>query len=133
MFTQPLLSALPTTPPPPVAIPATAVALWSKIFSNPGLRWPDLQWLRGPTSLPILVQGVRHPDDARAAIDAGLDGIVVSQHGERPVEGARAALDRPPAVAAASGELTVLFDSGIRCGSDVLKALGAKAVLLGRP
>ncbi len=120
---------------PPERDPASAVALWSKIFSNPGLRWADLQWLRSQTSLPILVKGVCHPDDAREAIAAGLDGIIVSNHGGRQVDGARAALDCLPEVADASGNLTVLFDSGVRCGSDVLKALalGAKAILLGRP
>ena len=120
---------------PPEEDPVAAVALWSQIFSNPGLRASDLRWLREQTQLPILVKGVCHPDDARVARDAGLDGLIVSNHGGRQIDGARPSLDCLPEVAAASGELTVLFDSGIRNGSDIVKALalGARAVLLGRP
>ncbi|MGH7643498.1 MAG: alpha-hydroxy-acid oxidizing protein [Candidatus Dormibacteria bacterium] len=112
-----------------------AIELWSEIFPHPGLRWPDLSWLRAQTGLPILLKGICHPDDAQAATDAGVDGLVVSNHGGRQVDGARAALDCLPEVVSASGELPVLFDSGIRTGSDVVKALalGAKAILLGRP
>ena len=115
--------------------PATAVQLWSQIFGNPLLRWSDLAWLRDQTRLPILVKGICHPDDARAALDVGVDGLIVSNHGGRQIDGARGALDCLPDVVAASGGLPVLFDSGIRTGSDVVKALalGAGAVLLGRP
>ncbi|HUY08121.1 MAG TPA: alpha-hydroxy-acid oxidizing protein [Candidatus Dormibacteraeota bacterium] len=125
-------SRLPT---PPEEDPAAAVQLWSQIFGNPELRWSDLPWLRELTKLPILVKGVCHPDDARAARAAGLDGLIVSNHGGRQIDGARAALDCLPEVVDASGGLPVLFDSGIRTGSDVIKALalGAAAVLLGRP
>lgn len=115
--------------------PEAAIALWTQLFGYPSLRLTDLRWLREQTSLPILVKGVCHPDDARAALEAGLDGVVVSNHGGRQIDGARASLDCLPEVVAASGEMTVLLDSGVRSGSDVVKALalGAKAVLLGRP
>lgn len=125
-------SRLPT---PPEDDLAAAVRLWAQIFPNPALRWSDLAWLRAQTSLPILLKGICHPDDARAAQDAGLDGLIVSNHGGRQIDGARAALDCLPEVVGASGGLPVLFDSGIRTGSDVVKALalGARAVLVGRP
>jgi lactate 2-monooxygenase len=113
-----------------------AVRLCIGMFSRPALSWDDFAKLREWTRLPVLVKGVCHPDDARAAVDAGLDGIVVSNHGGRQVDGARAALDCLVEIAAAVGDRTVLlFDSGIRCGADVLiaLALGARAVLLGRP
>ena len=114
-----------------------AILHWAAIFGNPALSWADIAWLAGQTSLPILVKGVCHPDDARAAIDAGVAGLVVSNHGGRQVDGARPALDCLPDVAAvaAPAGVPVLFDSGIRSGSDIVKAvaLGARAVLLGRP
>jgi lactate 2-monooxygenase len=106
------------------------------VQANPSLTWDDLAWLRELTSLPILVKGIQHVDDAREAVRRGLDGIVVSNHGGRQVDGAIASLEALPAIAAAVGEdLAVLFDSGVRGGADVLKALalGADAVCLGRP
>jgi L-lactate dehydrogenase (cytochrome) len=106
------------------------------IQANPGLNWDDLSWLREQTSLPILVKGIQHVGDAREAADRGVDGIVVSNHGGRQVDGAIASLDALPPIAAAAGDdLAVLFDSGVRTGTDVLKALalGADAVCLGRP
>jgi L-lactate dehydrogenase (cytochrome) len=106
------------------------------VYVNPSLTWADLEWLRELTSLPIVVKGIQHPDDAREAARRGLDGIVVSNHGGRQVDGALASLDALPAIAEAVGDdLTILFDSGIRSGSDVIKALalGADAILLGRP
>jgi isopentenyl diphosphate isomerase/L-lactate dehydrogenase-like FMN-dependent dehydrogenase len=109
---------------------------WAGIFGNPALTWDDLAWLREQTRLPVVLKGVLHPDDARAAVDAGVDGIVVSNHGGRQVDGAVAALDALPEVAAAvDGALPVLLDSGVRTGADVIKAvaLGAAAVLYGRP
>ena len=120
---------------PPEEDPTAAVMHWSAMFGNPTLTWADLAWLRQQTSLPILVKGVCHEGDARAAIDAGVDGIVVSNHGGRQVDGARPALDCLPAVVAAAGEVPVLFDSGIRSGADIVKALalGARAILVGRP
>ena len=105
-------------------------------FSNPELSWDDLEFLRAETELPILVKGILHPDDARAARDREIDGVVVSNHGGRQVDGEIAALDALPAIADAVGDdLAVVFDSGIRSGADVVKALalGADAVLLGRP
>lgn len=113
-----------------------AAASWMRLFSNPALRWADLPALRQWTTLPILIKGICHPDDATAALEHGADGVVVSNHGGRQVDGARAALDcLPGVVAAVGGKAPVLFDSGIRCGADVLiaLALGAQAVLVGRP
>jgi lactate 2-monooxygenase len=107
-----------------------------RVQANPSLTWDDLAWLRERTSLPILVKGIQHVDDAREAARRGVDGIVVSNHGGRQVDGAIGSLDALPAIAAAVGDqLAVLFDSGIRSGADVLKALalGADAVCLGRP
>jgi isopentenyl diphosphate isomerase/L-lactate dehydrogenase-like FMN-dependent dehydrogenase len=106
------------------------------VQANPSLTWDDLAWLREQTSLPIVVKGIQHVDDAREAVRRGLDGIVVSNHGGRQVDGAVASLDALPPIAAAVGDdLAVLFDSGVRGGADVLKALalGADAVCLGRP
>jgi isopentenyl diphosphate isomerase/L-lactate dehydrogenase-like FMN-dependent dehydrogenase len=121
---------------PPEDNPTQAILYFASIFSNPGLTWDDLAWLRRQTRLPIILKGILHPDDARRATNHGMDGVVVSNHGGRQVDGAVAALDALPRVAEAAGErLTVLFDSGIRRGGDVLKALalGAEAVLVGRP
>ncbi|HWO62799.1 MAG TPA: alpha-hydroxy-acid oxidizing protein [Umezawaea sp.] len=110
---------------------------WARVFANPALDWDDLPWLRTVTSLPILLKGVLHPADARRALDLeAVDGVVVSNHGGRQLDGTVAALDVLPAVRAAVGnDVPVLVDSGIRTGSDVLKALalGADAVLYGRP
>jgi len=113
-----------------------AVRTWMELFGNPALSWPDLSLLREWTQLPVLIKGICHPDDARTALEHGADGVVVSNHGGRQVDGARAALDcLPNVVAAVNGRAPVLLDSGIRCGADVLiaLALGAHAVLLGRP
>jgi L-lactate dehydrogenase (cytochrome) len=109
---------------------------WAGIFGDPTLTWGDLAWLRDRTSLPVVLKGVLHPDDARAAVDAGVDGLIVSNHGGRQVDGAIAALDALPGVLEAVGAARpVLFDSGVRTGADVVKALalGAAAVLYGRP
>ncbi len=115
--------------------PEAAVALWTTMFNNPGLRARDLAWLKKNSKLPVIAKGVCHPDDARIALAAGLDGIIVSNHGGRQIDGARAALNCLADVVEASGDMPVLFDSGIRTGSDILKALalGARAVLIGRP
>jgi isopentenyl diphosphate isomerase/L-lactate dehydrogenase-like FMN-dependent dehydrogenase len=116
--------------------PQAALGQWAAQFPNPGLTWDDLGFLREHTELPILVKGVLHPDDARRAVEAGVDGIVVSNHGGRQVDGAIAALAALPGVVeAVPPELPVLFDSGVRGGADVVKALalGARAVLVGRP
>lgn len=106
------------------------------VYSRPSLSWDDLPFLRERTNLPILLKGVCHPDDARRALDAGMDGVIVSNHGGRQVDGALATLDALPAVVdAIDGGIPVLLDSGVRSGADVFKAvaLGARAVLLGRP
>ena len=106
------------------------------IYSRPDLTWDDLPFLRERTRLPILLKGIIHPDDAARAVRAGMDGVIVSNHGGRQVDGAVAALDALPGVVnAVAGRIPVLFDSGIRTGADIFKALclGAKAVLIGRP
>jgi isopentenyl diphosphate isomerase/L-lactate dehydrogenase-like FMN-dependent dehydrogenase len=106
------------------------------VQANPSLNWNDLEWLREQTSLPIVVKGIQHPDDAREAVERGIDGIVVSNHGGRQVDGAIGSLDALPAISEAVGDdLAVLFDSGVRGGADAIKALalGADAVCLGRP
>jgi lactate 2-monooxygenase len=110
------------------------VATWARIFGNP-LSWDDLPWLRSLTSLPLILKGICHPDDSRRARDAGVDGIYCSNHGGRQANGGLAALDCLPDVVDAAGGLPVLFDSGVRSGADVIKALalGATAVGIGRP
>ena len=115
--------------------PQSAILRWVQIFSERALTWRDLATLREHTNLPILVKGILHPDDARLAVEHGADGIVVSNHGGRQVDGAIGALDALPAVVEVAGEVPVLFDSGIRSGADIAKAvaLGARAVLVGRP
>jgi isopentenyl diphosphate isomerase/L-lactate dehydrogenase-like FMN-dependent dehydrogenase len=113
----------------------TAAATMLATFPNLGLTWDDLDWLRQQTNLPLLVKGVLTADDARRALEHGIDGIVVSNHGGRQVDGAVAALDALVEVRDALPDAVVLMDGGIRCAADVLKAmaLGADAVLLGRP
>ena len=113
-----------------------AIGRFLGVFANPGLTWERLEWLRGATTLPIVLKGVLHPDDAREARERGVDGIIVSNHGGRQIDGAIASLDALPPIVDAVGEgMAILFDSGIRSGADVFKALalGADAVLLGRP
>jgi lactate 2-monooxygenase len=111
-----------------------AVLKWISVFGNP-LTWDDLPWLRSLTKLPLLVKGICHPDDARRAIDGGVDGIYCSNHGGRQANGGIPALDCLPGVVEAANGVPVLFDSGIRSGADVVKALalGATAVGVGRP
>ena len=121
---------------PPEEDMQAAIGQWAMVFPNPTLDWDDLPTLREHTSLPIFVKGVLHPDDARRAVDLGLDGVIVSSHGGRQVDGSVAPLGQLPAVLEEVGdEVPVLVDSGVRTGSDVLKAvaLGAKAVLVARP
>lgn len=121
---------------PPEEDPTQAVMHWTKTFGNPGLTWEHLLFLREHTDLPILLKGVLHPDDAKQALEYGVDGIIVSNHGGRQVDGAVSSLDAlPPIVEAVGKELPVLMDGGIRRGADVIKALslGAEAVLVGRP
>ncbi len=116
--------------------PAGAVMRWASIFPNPGLSWSDLPFVRERWDGPIALKGILSADDARMAADAGMDGVVVSNHGGRQVDGAIASLDALPGVVEAVGDrLDVLLDSGVRTGADAVKALalGAKAVLVGRP
>ncbi|MFN2468720.1 MAG: alpha-hydroxy-acid oxidizing protein [Gaiellaceae bacterium] len=117
-------------------LPLAAVRRFLELISRPSLAWDDLGFLRERTSLPILLKGILHADDAREAVARGLDGIVVSNHGGRQVDGSIATLDALPAVVeAVGGRVPVLLDSGVRGGADVFKALalGARAVLIGRP
>jgi lactate 2-monooxygenase len=109
-------------------------SLWAQVFGNP-LTWDDLPWLRSLTSLPLILKGICHPDDARRAADGGADAIYCSNHGGRQANGGLPALDCLPDVVDAVGGLPVLFDSGVRSGADVVKALalGATAVGIGRP
>jgi len=133
-FSDPVFRSLLDTPPEEDVVGASVRAL--SLFSNLGLTWDDFDWLRERTELPILVKGILSAEDARTALEHGADGIVVSNHGGRQVDGAVASLDALIEVRDALGaEPSVLMDSGIRGGSDVLKALalGADAVLLGRP
>lgn len=111
-----------------------AISLWGRLFGKV-LTWDDLAWLRSLTTLPIILKGICHPDDARRAIDGGAAAIYCSNHGGRQANGGIAAIDMLPGVVAAAGDTPVLFDSGIRSGSDIAKALaiGARAVGIGRP
>jgi lactate 2-monooxygenase len=121
---------------PPEEDPQGAAAVWAATFGNPGLNWDDLARLRSLTTLPLLLKGICHPDDARRAIDAGVDGIYCSTHGGRQANGGLAALECLPGVVDAVGDgVPVVFDSGVRSGPDVVKALalGASAVGIGRP
>jgi lactate 2-monooxygenase len=113
----------------------TAAATMLATFPNLGLTWDDLDWLRGQTKLPILVKGVLTAADAALALQHGIDGVIVSNHGGRQVDGAVGALDALLEVRDALPDAVVLMDGGIRSAADVLKAmaLGADAVLLGRP
>jgi lactate 2-monooxygenase len=132
-FSDPVFRAL--LPQPPEQNPAAAIQVWSSLFSNTALTWGDISFLRRHTSLPIVLKGILHPEDAAHALDAGVDGVMVSNHGGRQVDGAIATLDALPAIVReVNGRVPVLFDGGIRRGADVFKALalGARAVLLGR-
>jgi lactate 2-monooxygenase len=116
--------------------PVKAVQQFVNTYSNPALTWDDLKFLRNRTRLPILLKGILHPDDARQALDHGMNGIIVSNHGGRQVDGAISTLEAlPPIVAAVEGRVPVLMDGGVRGGADIFKALalGAKAVCIGRP
>jgi isopentenyl diphosphate isomerase/L-lactate dehydrogenase-like FMN-dependent dehydrogenase len=117
-------------------IPLRAVVHFVRTYSRPSLTWNDVAFLRGLTDLPILLKGVLHADDARIAAEHGIDGIVVSNHGGRQIDGEIASIDvLPEIVDAVRDRLIVLLDSGVRGGADTFKALalGARAVLLGRP
>lgn len=116
--------------------PLKAVRKFTGIYSNPALTWEDLAFLRKRTTLPILLKGILHPDDARKAVEVGINGIIVSNHGGRQVDGSISTLAALPSVAATvASRIPVLLDGGVRGGADVFKALalGATAVCIGRP
>lgn len=116
--------------------PLEAVRLFVNIYSNPALSWEKVIWLRQQTPLPILIKGILCAEDATQAAACGANGIIISNHGGRQVDGAIPTLDALPAIRKALPRpFPVILDSGIRSGSDMLKALalGADAVLLGRP
>ncbi len=131
-FSDPVFRA--SLPRPPEEDPQGAVLRWVQVFGNP-LTWDDLNWLRSLTTLPLIVKGICHRDDARRAKDGGVDGIYCSNHGGRQANGGLPAIDCLPEVVEAAAGLPVLFDSGIRSGVDIVKALalGATAVGIGRP
>lgn len=121
---------------PPEKDMAAAIRHWRTVSADPSIDWETIRWVRSQTELPLILKGILHPEDARKAMEAGVNGIVVSNHGGRQLDGAIASLEALPAiVAAVQQKMTILFDSGIRCGADVVKALalGAEAVFLGRP
>lgn len=120
----------------PDADPTASILHWQSMFGDPSNTWRDLAWVREHWDGPIVLKGVLHPDDALRAVDAGIEGILVSNHGGRQIDGEIASLDALPAVVSAvAGRASVLLDSGVRTGADVIKALalGADAVLIGRP
>jgi isopentenyl diphosphate isomerase/L-lactate dehydrogenase-like FMN-dependent dehydrogenase len=121
---------------PPAEDLPTALMRWLPIFTGTDHTWDQVAFLREHWDGPLALKGIQHVGDARRAVAAGVDGIVVSNHGGRQVDGARASLDALPEIADAVGDrVEVLFDSGIRTGADIVKALalGARAVLVGRP
>jgi 4-hydroxymandelate oxidase len=107
-----------------------------QVVLSPDISWDHISWLRGATDLPVVLKGVLHPDDARLAIDAGVDGLIVSNHGGRQLDTTPATITQLPRIAeAVAGRVPVLVDGGVRRGTDVVKALalGATAVAIGRP
>ena len=117
-------------------IPRKAVKQFVNIYSRTTLTWDDLSFLRKHTSLPILLKGILHPDDAHKAVEYGMDGIVVSNHGGRQIDGSVSSIEMlPEIVTAVAGQIPVLMDSGVRTGADAFKALalGATGVCVGRP
>lgn len=115
--------------------PQAAAIAWALGFSDAGLSWDDLEWLRSLTDLPLLLKGICSTDDVRRAIDGGVDGIYCSNHGGRQANGGLPAIDVLAEVVEAAGDTPVIFDSGVRAGEHVVKALalGARAVAIGRP
>lgn len=115
--------------------PQAAAIAWALGFSDAGLSWEDLEWLRSLTDLPLLLKGICSTDDVRKALDGGVDGIYCSNHGGRQANGGLPAIDILPEVVEAAGDVPVIFDSGVRTGDHVVKALalGARAVAIGRP
>lgn len=133
-FSDPVFRAALEQPPEDDLGPA--LGHWAYQFANPTVCWADLEWLRAQTELPIVLKGILHAEDARRALDSGVNGLIVSNHGGRQVDGSIGALDALPPIREAVGEeMALLFDSGVRTGADVFKALalGADAVCIGRP
>jgi isopentenyl diphosphate isomerase/L-lactate dehydrogenase-like FMN-dependent dehydrogenase len=132
-FSDPLFRAKLSAP--PEDDPRAAALQWAGLFSDGSLSWDDLPWLRSLTSLPLVLKGICHPEDVRRAIDGGVDGIYCSNHGGRQANGGAAAIDMLSGVVAAAGDVPVIFDSGVRGGEHIVKALalGARAVGVGRP
>lgn len=131
-FTDPVFRALLARP--PEEDPAAAIFTWAAIFGQV-LTWEDMAWFKSVTKLPIVLKGICHPDDARRAVDHGADAVYCSNHGGRQANGGIATIDLLADVVAAAGDVPVLFDSGIRSGTDAVKALamGARGVGVGRP
>ncbi|WP_086736360.1 alpha-hydroxy-acid oxidizing protein [Erythrobacter colymbi] len=131
-FTDPVFRSLLARP--PEEDPAAAIFTWAATFGQV-LTWDDMAWFKSVTKLPIVLKGICHPDDARRAVDTGADAIYCSNHGGRQANGGIATIDLLADVVAAAGETPVLFDSGVRSGTDAVKALamGARAVGVGRP
>jgi lactate 2-monooxygenase len=117
-------------------LPRAAVETFLDVFSTPALTWGDLAKAREWTTLPIILKGIVHPDDAQAALDAGMDGIWISNHGGRQIDQSVPTLDVLPEIAErVAGRVPIVFDSGVRGGADavIALALGATVVALGRP
>jgi 4-hydroxymandelate oxidase len=134
-FTLPADFKLPNLNLGPVSHRPLRGAIYSELL-NPSLTWKDIEWLRSITKLPVLLKGVLNPEDACRAVEAGIEGIIVSNHGGRNLDTAPSTAVALPRIAdRVQGKLTLLVDGGIRRGTDVLKALalGAQAVLIGRP
>jgi len=116
--------------------PLKAVRKFINIYSRPSLTWEDLPFLRAHTKLPVILKGILHPEDAKKAVDVGIDGIIVSNHGGRQVDGSISTIEAlPDIIKAVNGSIPVLMDGGVSGGADMFKAiaLGAKAVCIGRP
>lgn len=131
-FTDPVFRSLLAKPPEEDV--NAAIFTWAATFGQV-LTWDDMAWFKSVTKLPIVLKGICHPDDARRAVDSGADAVYCSNHGGRQANGGIATIDMLEDVVAASGDTPVLFDSGIRSGTDAIKALamGARAVGVGRP
>lgn len=131
-FTDPVFRSLLEKPPEEDL--RAAIFTWAATFGQV-LTWDDMEWFKSVTKLPIVLKGICHPDDARRAVDTGADAIYCSNHGGRQANGGIATIDMLEDVVKASGDVPVLFDSGVRSGSDAVKALalGATAVGVGRP
>ena len=113
-----------------------AVRQFINLYTKPSLNWNDLPFLREQTSLPIILKGIHHPEDAQRALDAGVDGLIISNHGGRQVDGAVSTIEMLPSIKKVVGDsVPLLLDSGVRTGADVFKALalGANAICIGRP